>query len=433
MSMTKERQRSSRLALAVILLAAVLGATAVSERQTLPSAREFHRTILTFDSHVDTPMRLPSFDIGQRHPLGIGMVDLPRMEDGGLAAVVMAVFHEQGELTDEGRAGAVKAGFEKLGQIDSQIRANSEKCLLARTADEIEAAFKAGRKAIVLGMENGYQIGLDLDNLDLFFDRGIRILTLTHNSDNDICDSSTDGKHPEDRGLSGFGRQVVERANRLGLAIDLSHASEKTFFDVIRLSKAPVIASHSCVRGAHADPRNLTDAQLLALRDNGGVVGIMFVFLKDRVVVPDMEREMQALNDRVSAKGGWQALKPAEAADFQKEIRQIKYRYPQASASVKDAVDHIDHVARTIGIDHVGIGSDFDGGGYLSDCRDVSEFPSLTEELVRRGYSETDIRKIWGGNYLRVLRRIQTAGSPRAGSSPRPNPSKGPVSRGPLT
>lgn len=378
-------------------------------------------------------MRLPSFDIGQRHPLGIGMVDLPRMEDGGLAAVVMAVFREQGELTDEGRARAVKAGFEKLDQIDRQVRANSEKCLVARTPDEIEAAFKAGRKAIVLGMENGYQIGGDLDNLDRFFDRGIRILTLTHNSDNDIGDSSTDDKNPVDRGLSGFGRQVVERANRLGLAIDLSHASEKTFFDVIRLSKAPVIASHSCVRGVHADPRNLTDEQLLALRDNGGVVGIMFVFLKDRVVVPDMEREMQALNDRVSAKGGWQALKPAEAAAFQKEIRPIKYRYPQAFASVKDVVDHVDHVVRTIGVDHVGIGSDFDGGGYLSDCRDVSEFPNLTEELIRRGYSETDIRKIWGGNFLRVLRRIQAAGSPQAGTVPSRKLSEGPISCGSLT
>jgi membrane dipeptidase len=361
------------------------------------------------------------------------MVDLPRMEDGGLAAVVMAVFREQGELTDEGRALAVRAGFEKLGQIESQIRANAEKCLLARTADEIEAAFKSGRKAIILGMENGYQIGLDLDNLNRVFDRGIRILTLTHNSDNDIGDSSTDDKNPEDRGLSGFGLQVVERANRLGLAIDLSHASEKTFFDVVRLSKAPVIASHSCVRGAHADPRNLSDEQLQALRDNGGVVGIMFVFLKDRVVVPDMEREMQALNDRVSAKGGWQALKPAEAADFQNEIRQIKYRYPQDSASVKDVVDHIDHVVRTIGVDHVGIGSDFDGGGYLSDCRDVSEFPSLTEELVRRGYSETDIRKIWGGNYLRVLRRVQAVGSPRTGTGSGPHSFEGPVFQAPLT
>ena len=142
-------------------------------------------------------------------------------------------------------------------------------------------------------------------------------------------------------------------------------------------------------------------------------------FLKREVTVANVGREIQALNDRVMAKGGWPALKPDEAAAFQKDLREIKYRYPQAWASVKNVVDHIDHVVRTIGIDHVGIGSDFDGGGYLADCRDVSEYPSLTAEMVRRGYSEVDIRKIWGGNYLRVLRRVQALATHAMPAEPR--------------
>jgi membrane dipeptidase len=247
------------------------------------------------------------------------------------------------------------------------------------------------------------------------------ILTLTHKSDNDICDSSTDDKHPEDRGLSDFGRRVIERMNRLGMTIDVSHASDRTFFDVVRLSRSPIIASHSSARGVQEHPQNLSDEQLRALQKNGGVVGMTFVlpFLKREVTVANVGREIQALNDRVMAKGGWPALKPDEAAAFQKDLREIKYRYPQAWASVKNVVDHIDHVVRTIGIDHVGIGSDFDGGGYLADCRDVSEYPSLTAEMVRRGYSEVDIRKIWGGNYLRVLRRVQALATHAMPAEPR--------------
>ncbi len=367
-----------------------------------------HRSILTFDALVDTPMRMPSFDIGKRHPLGIGQVDLPRMEDGGLAAVVFAVFREQGKLTDAGRAQAIQFAEGKIAEVKRAVQSNAGICRLATSADEIEAAFRDGKKAVMLGMENGYQIGLDVRNLDRYFQHGVRVLTLVHNSDNDICDSSTDGEHPDDRGLSEFGRRVVGRMNQLGMVIDLAHVSDRTFFDVIRLSRAPVIVSHGAGRGMTRKPRNVSDEQLRALRANGGVVGIALgAGFFDRVTVEEHEREIQAANARVAAKGGFQALSPEEAAAHQKEMREIKYRYPQAWGSVRDVVDHIDHVVHTIGIDHVGIGSDFDGGAYLGDCRDVSEFPNLTTELLRRGYSETDIRKIWGGNFLRVLRSIQ--------------------------
>jgi membrane dipeptidase len=393
-----------------------MGMAAAGQSRDQESIGALHQTILTVDSHVDTPMRMPAYDIGKRHPLGIGMVDLPRMEDGHLAAAVFAAFLEQGELNDEARLRAIEFGRAKVTEIARQVNANPANARLVKSADDIEAAFREGKKAVIVSMENGYQIGLDLDNLNRFFDQGVRILTLTHKSDNDICDSSTDDKHPEDRGLSEFGRRLIERMNGLGMTIDVSHASDQTFSDVIRLSRAPIIASHSSARGVQEHPQNLSDEQLRALRTNGGVVGITFVlpFLKREIAIPEVQLEIQAVNARVVAKGGWPALKPEDAATFQKEMREIKYRYPQSWASVKDVVDHIDHVVRTIGTDHVGIGSDFDGGGYLADCRDVSEYLNLTAEMVRRGYSEADIRKIWGGNYLRVLRRIQELATPRA-------------------
>jgi membrane dipeptidase len=166
-----------------------MGTAAAGQSRDQESIRALHRTILTVDSHVDTPMRMPTYDIGKRHPLGNGMVDLPRMEDGGLAAAVFAAFLEQGELNDEARLRAIQSGRSKVADIARQANANPANARLVKSADDIEAAFREGKKAVIVGIENGYQIGLDLDNLDRFFDQGVRILTLTHKSDNDICDS----------------------------------------------------------------------------------------------------------------------------------------------------------------------------------------------------------------------------------------------------
>jgi membrane dipeptidase len=236
---------------------------------------------------------------------------------------------------------------------------------------------------------------------------------LVHRSDNDICDSGTDDKDPEDRGLSEFGTQVVRRMNELGMLVDLSHSSDKSFFDVLQATKAPVIASHSCVRALRNHPRNLSDAQLQALKKNGGVIQIAFVadFLKTIPPIPEREQELALVNRRIEDKGGWEALTPQQTEEFRTELLGIREKYPEASGSVKDVVDHIDYVVKAIGIGHVGIGTDFDGGGYLSDCRDVAGLPKITAELMRRGYSKKDIRKIWGGNFLRVLKKVETVAS----------------------
>ncbi|MBE0665480.1 MAG: membrane dipeptidase, partial [Candidatus Aminicenantes bacterium] len=235
-------------------------------------------------------------------------------------------------------------------------------------------------------------------------------VTLAHTADNDICDSSTDRKDPEDRGLSDWGKQVVRRLNELGVIIDVSHISDRSFFEVLALSRAPVMASHSCARALSDSPRNLSDEMLLALKKNGGV--IQLCILNDYIKQPpaDAERD-QAYADfrkKVDATyGGWGNIKDkAERDRLEKEYDALDARYPSPPVFVKDAVDHIDHIVRLIGIDHVGIGTDFDGGGGLADCRDVSELKNITIELVRRGYGKKEIAKIWGGNAMRVMQQV---------------------------
>jgi membrane dipeptidase len=250
-----------------------------------------------------------------------------------------------------------------------------------------------------IGMENGWPVGTDLANLKEFYELGLRYITLSHSLNNDICDSSTDPDGPEHNGLSPFGYKVVEEMNRLGIMVDISHVSDASFFDVMRVSKAPAIASHSSCRALCDHPRNMTDEMIRALAKNGGVIQINFV--PDFLRKPPHEQEisMKALRLQFMR----DQLTDEERTVLQKEMKATKERYADQLPSVKDAVDHIDHVVRLVGINHVGIGMDLDGGGEVIGCRDVSEIGAITEELVRRGYSAKAIRKIWGGNIMRVL------------------------------
>ncbi len=259
-------------------------------------------------------------------------------------------------------------------------------------------------------MENGYPLGHDPALIDYFYRRGVRYVTLAHTADNDICDSSTDRKDPEDRGLSEWGRQVVRRLNELGVMVDVSHVSDRSFFDVLALTRAPVMASHSCARALSASPRNLSDEMLLALKKNGGVIQLCILtdYIKQPPANPERERAFEAFRKRIDeAYGGWGNIKdPAEHDKVEAEYDALDARYPQPPVYVRDAVDHIDHIVKLIGIDHVGIGTDFDGGGGLADCRDVTELKNITIELARRGYGKKEIAKIWGGNAMRVMQQV---------------------------
>jgi membrane dipeptidase len=374
-------------------------------------ARDIHARILTVDTHVDTPFNLLREDwkIGERHNFeerGGGRVDLPRMIEGGLDAVFFAVFVGQGPLTPEGYQQARERADRVLEAVHDMGREYGEVIGLALDPDDAYRLKKEGRRVAFIGMENGYPLGTNLDLLRDYHQRGIRYLGLVHGADNQICDSSTDRRNPEDNGLSAFGRDVVLECNRLGMMVDLSHASDRTFTDVLEITRAPVIASHSSARALCDSPRNLDDDMLRALAENGGVIQICFLSSYLRTPAPNPEREA-ALKDLTTKYGNLREIEDEELRKTARaEYEDINVRFPLERASVKDVVDHIDHVIRIAGEDHVGIGTDFDGGGGVVGCEDASDMMNVTVEMLRRGYSEERIEKIWGGNIMRVFRDV---------------------------
>ena len=374
------------------------------------TAARIHERALTIDTHVDTPMRLvgKGFDIGVRHDTGAqgGRVDLPRMKEGGLDAIFFAVYLGQGERTAEGNERVKQEVLQIFDAIHKAVAQYPDLAVLATTSDEASRIEAQGKRAIYVGIENGYVLGKDLSLVKTYYDLGARYITLCHTRNNDICDSSTDKKGPEHHGLSEFGKQVVQEMNRLGMMVDISHVSDETFYDVLKVSQAPVIASHSCARALCDNPRNLTDDMLQALAKKGGVIQICILDAYVKTPPPNPARD-QALQELRNAYGEFEKLGEDKKREMFEKWEEINRQYPQSDASVSNVVDHIDHVVKTIGIDYVGIGTDFDGGGGLSDCRDVSQMGNITQELVRRGYTEEQIHKIWGGNFLRVFREVE--------------------------
>jgi len=395
------------------LMTSILTLSNVAAAQTddvAQRALKLHQSIFTMDTHCDTPMLLGEYDVGVRHEKGQGCLDLPRMKEGGLAASCFAVYLGQGPRTPEGYTRAKERALTTFGYINQMFKSYAEICEQAYTAEDFKRIAKTGRRAILVSMENGYSIGVDLNNIDAYYLKGARMMGLVHNKNNDICDSSMDIKDGVDNGLSEFGRSVVKRMNELGIIIDVSHASDKSFFDVLALSKVPIMASHSSSRAVCNHPRNLTDEQLLALKKNGGVIQLCILsdFISAKEIDPEYARLKDDLEARIEKFGGWEVLREKPGGDeFIKEFRALKAKFGGPKATVKEAVDHIDHIVKVIGIEHVGIGTDFDGGGGLADCADVTELPNITIELARRGYSDKDIKKIWGENALRVLEKVQ--------------------------
>ena len=383
----------------------------LDEGDLTAKAREIHDRVLTVDTHCDTPMMMArsDWDIGERHEpgqRGSGKIDLPRMAEGGLDAEFFAVFVGQGERTPEGYAIAKERATRLLDAIHKMCKDYPHLVELALIPEDAYRLEREGKRAAFIGMENGYPIGKDISLIKKYYDRGIRYITLCHSSDNDICDSSTDRRNPEDNGLSDFGKQVVVECNRLGIMVDVSHVSDKSFFDVLKITKAPVIASHSSVRALCDHKRNLSDKMLEALASNGGVIQICFVssFVKKAKPNPERDKALAELREKYGSLR--ETRDEAQREKIRQEYRAILEKYPTDMATVKDLIDHIDHVVKLIGVDHVGIGADFDGGGEIEGCDNVSELPNITVELVRRGYSEEDIRKIWGGNIMRVLGKV---------------------------
>ena len=376
-----------------------------NEKELTKLAEKIHQKTLTVDTHCDTPMDMvrSDFDLGERHTEGC--VDFPRMKEGGLDAEFFAVFTSQGPRNDSAYNEVYSYALKTLEAIRKNIEKNSTMAEIAHSPEDAYRLKKAGKIAVFIGIENGYPIGKDIRRVKELYDRGARYITLAHTRNNDICDSSTDSNGPEHNGLSAFGRDVVKEMNRLGMMVDVSHISDKAFFDVLEISKAPVIASHSSCRALCESPRNLTDDMLLALKENGGVIQICI--LSEYIKTPDPNPELDAkLKDLRERYGDYDTIPEYKKKLAREEYRAIQDKYEKL-ATVKDVVDHIDHVVQVIGVDYAGIGTDFDGGGGVDGCRTVAEMKNITIELLQRGYSKADIAKIWGGNVMRVFKEVE--------------------------
>jgi membrane dipeptidase len=375
------------------------------EDQLARRAEKLHEDILSVDTHCDTPLSMveSDFDLGEKHD--IGCVDFPRMKEGGLDAEFFAVFTGQGDRNDSAYNKVHMEALKVIDVIHKNLEKNFSVAEIALTPDDAYRIKSNGKIAAFIGIENGYTIGRDITRLKQYYDRGSRYITLCHTGNNDICDSSTDPKGPEHDGLSAFGTEVVKEMNHLGMMIDVSHASDKSFYDIIKVSGAPVIASHSSCRSLCSSPRNLTDDMLLALKNNGGVIQICIYssYIKTPEPNPDLDTRLKELQLKY---GEINKLNTELKRSYKEERREIHNKYRKL-ASVPDVIDHIDHVVQVIGIDHVGIGTDFDGGGSVNGCRSVAEMKNITIELLHRGYSKSDIEKIWGGNIMRVFREVE--------------------------
>ncbi len=394
-----------RVILSFSIVLFLLSGCRTNEEKLVKKADRIHASILTVDTHCDTPMEFsdPSFDLGVKHDEGC--VDFPRMNEGGLNAEFFAVFIGQGPRNDTAFEEVHQQALKIFDEIHRNVEKNSSMAEIALTADDAYRLKREGKIAAYIGMENGYPVGLDISRVKEYYDLGARYITLSHTKNNDICDSSTDPGGPENNGLSPFGVKVVKEMNRIGMMVDVSHISDKAFYDVLQNSSAPVIASHSSCRALCGSPRNMTDDMLLALKENGGVIQICILgnYLKTPDPNPELDARLKELHDKY---GDYNALSDSTKKLVRSEYRAIQKQY-EKPATVKDVVDHIDHAVQVMGIDHVGIGTDFDGGGGVEGCRTVAEMKNITIELLRRGYSKSDIAKIWGSNIMRVMRKVE--------------------------
>jgi len=372
-------------------------------------ANELAQNYIIIDTHQDVPWRLQkkTQDISKRTPTGD--FDYPRARQGGLDAVFMAVYVPPDY---EEKGGARLFADEAIDMIEGWARTWPDKFVLADSVADVKNQFDRRRVSIVISIENGAPIEGNLANLKHFYDRGVRCITLVHSKNNHICDSSYDPE-PKWNGLSPFGRQVVVEMNLLGMIIDVSHASDKAFYQIMELSRAPVVATHSsCRRFTPGWERNMDDKMIKLLAKKDGVIQINFgsFFVNKQVYRKSMDREKH-IAEHIKANN-------LQGADKDAYTKKYAQDHPIGDADVSDVAANIDHVVKLVGIDHVGLGSDFDGVGdnLPNGLKDVSSYPNLIYELIKRGYTEEDIRKICSDNLLRVWSDIQkTAQQLRSG------------------
>ena len=366
-------------------------------------ARKLHFSSLVLDTHDDTTQRFFSkiYELGKRNP--DGHVDIPRMREGGMNAIFFSIWIDGRTL---GPA-AVQKALDQIDAVHENVGRYSKDLVFARTAEEVRRAHAQGKIAVLMGLEGGHMVGNDIRVLRMFGDLGIRYMTLTHFYNNEWADSSTD--KPAHNGLTDFGKAVVREMNRQGILVDISHVSDKTFYDALEVSKAPLIASHSSCRSISNHPRNMTDQMIKDLAAKGGVIQINYEksFL-DQAYKDAYDKAtggVVALFDDILKSCGNDT--ECVSREIAKRERLLTEQGKLPHVSWEKIIEHIDHVVKLVGPDHVGLGSDFDGASMPDGMEDCSKLPKITEALLRKGYSEDDIRKILGLNLLRVMEQAE--------------------------
>ena len=396
-----------------VLLPWLLQAACVSDGPELALSlrgRQLHERLLTLDTHLDTPASLASagWDIMQAHQYAsdLSQVDYPRMLVGGLDGGFWAIFTPQGPRTPAGHQSARDAALKTAVRIHEMVARNAPQFELALRADDAAEIAARGKRVVYLSIENAYPLGHDLSLVQTFYELGVRMVGPVHFANNDLGDSSTDPKGKEWNGLSELGKGLVAEANRLGMVLDASHASDDVFDQLLALSKTPIILSHSGCKAVYDHPRNLDDARLRKLAAAGGVIQINS--LSDYLIpTPDNPARKAAQQKLFADYGRLFGRDAAGRGEFARKKREFDRKYPAPRASLDDFMAHLLYALKIVGPEHVGIGADWDGGGGVTGMEDVAHIPKITERLLANGYDETSLQKIWSGNALRVLRAAE--------------------------
>ena len=381
-----------------VLLAGTMKADGISDR-----AKKLHFSSIVIDTHDDTTQRFfdGGFDIAVRNSRG--SVDIPRMKEGGLCAIFFSIWIPSKITGPE----AVKKALDEIDAVREQVRMHSKDLVLVTTADGVREARRQGKIATLIGVEGGHMIASDLGVLRTFAALGARYMTLTHSGNSEWADSSTD--KPAHNGLSDFGKDVVREMNRLGMIVDISHVSDKTFYDVLEVSKAPVFASHSSCRAICDAPRNMSDDMMKALAAKGGVIQINYhvgflsqEFRNAENAHPEWEQSIATeIKERCGDREGCQLI------EGDRITREYVERGDLPRVDWTKIIEHIDHAVKVAGVEHVGLGSDFDGANMPYGMEDASKLPQITEALLQKGYSESDVKKILGENTLQVMTEVE--------------------------
>jgi len=397
------RRLPAFLSVSVCLCGGVFLAAGTSADDIAERAKKLHFSSIVLDTHADTPQRMltDKFDLSKRD--ADGHVDIPRMREGGLNAQFFSIFISGKILGPP----AIQQALDQIDIVRQNVRQHSKDLMLATTAEEIRQAHAQGKIAILMGIEGGHMIGNDIRMVRVYSTLGVRYMTLAHFYNDEWADSSTD--KPAHNGLTDFGKDVVREMNRQGMLVDISHVSDKTFYDALEISKVPPIASHSSVRAISNHPRNMSDDMIKALSAKGGVIQINYErnYLSEeyRKAFESVAGDVSRMEEKFKKECGDDNVCIGRAEiKLEKELTDAG-KLPHVSW--EKIIEHIDHVVKLVGPDHVGLGSDFDGADMPDGLEDCSKLPKITEALLRKGYSEENIRKILGGNILRVMEQSE--------------------------